>query len=257
MHAGTQCLENQARVAAALTLLLLLQRSPGGDLEDVTNTLSSASRALNVATSTDLAGDLATLLGGDRGLRGAAEHLDGSGVVTQVDLAANQDDGNAAAVVKGLCVPLLLDVLQGIRGVNREADEQHVRIGVRKRSESVEVLLTSSIPKGEGDVAAIDDDLRHVVLEHGRDVLGGELIASEDNEKRGLTGATVTDDHEFSAGTALVSHDKLLRGGVKSELLLRGQRATRESKKYFRKKLVAQVITKRSYFSDKVRSRGV
>jgi hypothetical protein len=45
-----------------------------------------------------------------------------------------------------------------------------MRVGVRERSKTVVILLTSSIPKGQLDVLAINLDIGDVVLEDGGDV---------------------------------------------------------------------------------------
>jgi hypothetical protein len=65
---------------------------------------------------------------------------------------------------------LLLDVIQRIRGVNRKADEDDMRVGVRQGTESVVVLLSGRIPESELDVLTVDFDVRDIVLEHGRHV---------------------------------------------------------------------------------------
>jgi hypothetical protein len=65
---------------------------------------------------------------------------------------------------------LLLNVIQGVGGVDREADEDHVRIGVRQRAETVVVLLTSRIPQRQLDVLAINLDIGDIVLEDSGDI---------------------------------------------------------------------------------------
>jgi len=42
--------------------------------------------------------------------------------------------------------PLLLYVIERIRGIDSEADKDNMRIGVRERSETVVILLASGIP---------------------------------------------------------------------------------------------------------------
>ena len=65
---------------------------------------------------------------------------------------------------------LLLDVVEGIGGVNSEADEDDVRVGVRQRAQTVVILLAGGIPEGELDVLAVDLDIGDVVLKDGGDV---------------------------------------------------------------------------------------
>ena len=65
---------------------------------------------------------------------------------------------------------LLLDVVEGVGRVDREADQDDVRVGVRKGSETVVVFLASRIPQGQLDVLAINLDIGDIVLEDGGDV---------------------------------------------------------------------------------------
>lgn len=63
---------------------------------------------------------------------------------------------------------LLLDVVEGIRRVDREANKDDVRVGVTERSETIIIFLAGGIPKRQLDVLAIHIDVGDVVLEHGR-----------------------------------------------------------------------------------------
>jgi hypothetical protein len=65
---------------------------------------------------------------------------------------------------------LLLHVVQGVRRVDGEADEDDVRVGIGERAEAVVVFLAGGIPQGQLDVLAVDLDIGDVVLEDGRDV---------------------------------------------------------------------------------------
>jgi hypothetical protein len=133
----------------------------------------------------------AYLLGGHRRLTGLAELLNGLLVETQILLAADQNLGDIRAEMMYLRAPLsrnsvsnmskacvvaraganlLADVVQRIGGVDSEADQDDVGIGVRKGPQAVVVLLTSRIPKRQLDVLAIDLDIGNVVLENGGDV---------------------------------------------------------------------------------------
>lgn len=62
---------------------------------------------------------------------------------------------------------LLLYVVERIRRVDGETDEDDVGVGVGKRSESVVVFLTRRIPQRQLDVLAIHLDICDVVLEDG------------------------------------------------------------------------------------------
>lgn len=65
---------------------------------------------------------------------------------------------------------LLLDVVERVRRVDSEADQDDVRVGVGQRAQPVVILLASGIPQGQLDVLAIDLDIRDIVLKDGRDV---------------------------------------------------------------------------------------
>lgn len=65
---------------------------------------------------------------------------------------------------------LLLDVIKGIRRIDREANQNDMGVRVGERTESVVVFLTRRIPKSEFNVLAINLDIRDVVLENSGDV---------------------------------------------------------------------------------------
>jgi len=65
---------------------------------------------------------------------------------------------------------LLTDVVQRIRRVDGEADQDDVRVRVGQRAQTVVVLLTGRIPQRKLDMLAIDLDIGDVVLEDGGNV---------------------------------------------------------------------------------------
>ncbi len=65
---------------------------------------------------------------------------------------------------------LFLDVVQRVGGVDGEADEDDMGVGVGERTKTVVVLLASGIPKGELNMLSVDLDIGNVVFENGRDV---------------------------------------------------------------------------------------
>lgn len=120
-------LQNQAPALAGFFGLVGLQQGrAGGSLEDLAHTLVGAGRALEVLVGTDLLADFLTLdytrlampmvfartggrtylLRGDRLLRGLGELLNSLGVVAQILLATNKDNGETLAEVKNLGNPL-------------------------------------------------------------------------------------------------------------------------------------------------------
>jgi len=65
---------------------------------------------------------------------------------------------------------LLKDVVQRIRRVDSEADQDDVRIRVRERSETVVIFLASRIPQGQLNVLVVNLDVGDIVLENGGDI---------------------------------------------------------------------------------------
>ena len=63
-----------------------------------------------------------------------------------------------------------MDVIEGIRRVDSEADEDDVRVWITEGPETIVIFLASGIPKGELNVLAIDFHVCDVVLEHCWDV---------------------------------------------------------------------------------------
>jgi hypothetical protein len=63
-----------------------------------------------------------------------------------------------------------LDVVERVWGVDGEADENDVGVGVGERTETIVVLLTSGIPQGEFNVLSINFYVGNVVLEDGWDI---------------------------------------------------------------------------------------
>lgn len=95
--------------------------------------------------------------------------------------------------------PLLENVVQRVRGVNGEADQDDVRVGVREGSETVIIFLASRIPQGQLDVLVVDLDVGDIVFEDGGDIDLRESALGEDNQQTGFTAGTVADDDELSA----------------------------------------------------------
>ena len=65
---------------------------------------------------------------------------------------------------------LLLNIVKGIWGVDREADQDDVGVWVGQWTKTIVILLTGGIPQGQLDVLAINLDVGDVVLEDGWNV---------------------------------------------------------------------------------------
>jgi len=137
---------DRALAEAPLRLCLLEKGSSCRVLEHLADTLVGLGRALEVLVGVDPLPESLTLFGGNGLLAGLAELLDGLGVVAQILLAANEDNWDVTAEVENLRVPLLGNVVERIGGVDGEADQDDVRVGVGQGTETVIILLTSRIP---------------------------------------------------------------------------------------------------------------
>lgn len=60
---------------------------------------------------------------------------------------------------------LRLDVVERGRADDREADQEHVRLGVRQWSESVVILLSSGIPQTQADGLTVHHHACRIVVE--------------------------------------------------------------------------------------------
>ena len=116
-------------------------------LKHLPDTLTRLGRALEVPDRTNLLCYSHTLLGANGALTSLSQLVDNLGVVTQVLLASNEDDGQVLAKVKHLGDPFFLNVVERVGRVDGKADEDDVRVGVRERSESVVVFLSGGIPE--------------------------------------------------------------------------------------------------------------
>ena len=57
------------------------------------------------------------------------------------------------------------DVVKGRRADDRETDEEHIRLGVGERSQSVVILLSSGIPQTQANWFAIHHNAGRVIVE--------------------------------------------------------------------------------------------
>lgn len=86
------------------------------------------------------------LLGSDWILTTLLQVLSGLWVVTEILLAANENDGKVGAEVIDLGYPLLLNIVERVGRVDGKANEDDVRVGIRQWTQSIVVFLASGIP---------------------------------------------------------------------------------------------------------------
>jgi hypothetical protein len=197
-------LQDHALLVAALSAAAREESSAGSVLKHLANTLVGLGRALEVLVGADLLTDLLTLFGRHGLLAGLAKLLDRLLVVSQILLAANENDGETLAEVKDLRNPLLLDVVKRVGGVDGEANQDDVGVGVGQGAETVVILLASRIPEGQLDVLAIDLDIGDVVLKDSGDVDLGESALGENNQQTSFTAGTIANDDKLATD---LSHD--------------------------------------------------
>jgi len=183
--------------------LLLVALAPGKEgstgrvLEHLPNTLASSGGALEILLSTNLLCDGHTLLRGHRPLVRLPQFIDHPRVASEILLAGDQDYRKAGAEVHNLRDPLLLNVVQRVRGVNGEADQDDMRVGVTERAETIVVLLSGRIPQGELNVLSINFDIGYVVLEHSGDINLWESSFREDDQQTSLSASTITNNDQL------------------------------------------------------------
>lgn len=104
-------------------------------------------------------------------------------VIAQIQLRADEDDGDAGGVVLDLGIPLCrlasllvdrgggrashlrLDVVERRRAHNGKANQEHVCLRIRQRPKTVIIFLAGSIPQSQAYGLAIDHNIRRVVVE--------------------------------------------------------------------------------------------
>jgi hypothetical protein len=173
-------------------------------LEDFPNSFVGLGRAFQVLLSTNLLADILSLLRGHRLLGGLVQLLDGLLVIPKIFLASNEDDGKALTEVQDLRNPLLLNIVERVRGVNGKTDQDNMGVGVGKRPETVVVFLASRIPQSQFNVLSVDFNIGDIVLENGRDIDLGEGSLGEDDKETRLSTGSVSNDDELASN---FSHD--------------------------------------------------
>jgi len=169
-----------------------VQDCPDSLIEDGLQSLLRESGTLQVFHCPDVTSHLHALSVLDRHHATVPKLLNGRWVFSQIKLGANQDDRRSRSMVRDFRVPLGPDVLITRGAHKREADEEHVSLGVGEWSKSVIILLSGSIPETERYGLAVDHNICRVVIEHGRDILAREGIRCVRDEKTCLPYGTIT-----------------------------------------------------------------
>lgn len=213
---ATVRLQDEAGLALLLALAPAEESGTSGILENLPNTLASSSRALEVLLGANLlcyrhtlctpqselhacsGAAITHLLGSHRSLVRLPQLIGHPWVASEILLAGDQDYRKARAEMHDLRNPLynyvsrqkswsrasyaylLLNVVQRVRGVNGEADQDDMGIGITEWAETVIVLLSGRIPQGKLNVLPIDFDIGHIVLEHSGNINLASSTSDED-----------------------------------------------------------------------------
>ncbi len=150
-------------------------------------------------------GDGAALLGGYGRQALGFEQVDAGFLVAEVGFQTAEDDGRCGAKVEDFGVPLgrvsgefgvengerrnylVHNVLERVRAVDGEADEEEVRFGVGEGPQPVVFFLAGCVPEGELDHLAGGGmgGVRDVVLEDSRYVFLKEVSVRSHDEMSG------------------------------------------------------------------------
>jgi hypothetical protein len=137
-------------------------------VKDGLEVVAGLGRALEVLDRLDLLGEVVGLIHIDGRLTLAAKLLQCGVIVTQICLGADQNLGHVRAEVHHLWVPLGADVLETDRVHNAEAHQEHIRVRIAKRTQSIVLLLTSCIPQTQFDGLITGCEVNDILREFKR-----------------------------------------------------------------------------------------
>jgi hypothetical protein len=92
--------------------------------------------------------------------------LNRAGVVAEVNLGADEEEGGLGAVMPDLGDPLLFHVLKRRRGHDRVADKEDVCLRVRQGAQAVIVLLSCRVKEAECVGLSTNHHRHRIVVKH-------------------------------------------------------------------------------------------
>lgn len=188
-------LQDQAFLALRFRSRSGIENSSDGFVEYALQIALCESRALEVLVCSNLLGHGECLFIRDGFHLSCTKGLRGRLVVSQIQLGADEDDGNVGCMVLDLRIPLGFHVVKGWRADDREANEKDVGLRVRQGSQSVVILLSGGIPQTQADGPTIHHHARRVIIEDRRYIFAGESICCVGDEKTCFADGTVTRYH--------------------------------------------------------------
>lgn len=118
-------------------------------VKDVLELVLREGRTLHVFHCAQLLGHTVSIFFANRLHLLAGKLLADSGIVAKIGLGAHDQAGDTGAVVVHLGEPLFAYVLKGGRRSDRKANEEDIRLRIRKRTKTIVILLTSSIKQSQ------------------------------------------------------------------------------------------------------------
>lgn len=121
---------------AACTLSLVdgQKSSPRGGFKDIVDAITRQTTAFEVFSRTNFLLHVLALFSADELLAALSHLLLGHRVLPQIFLQAHEYDGHTGAAFGGLIGPLVFNVFQRVRRVDRETNEDDMGLRVGKRS---------------------------------------------------------------------------------------------------------------------------
>ena len=155
---------------SGLSFLVCNQCGSSGGLENVVDTLTRQARALEVFPRADFIFHVFASFSAHKFKTLLSLLFLGYGVIAKILLQANEDDGHTGTPFTGFFSPFVLYVFQGIRGLNRKADEDDMGFGVSEGAQTFVVFLASCIPERKLHAFAINPTVCYIILEYGWDL---------------------------------------------------------------------------------------
>jgi len=154
---------------------------PDGFVKHALQIALCESRALEVLLSPDFLAHLKGLFVLNRGSSHLAHALLGCFIIAQIELGANENDGNARSMMLNFRGPLRrvnrnpdianqethlgLDIVKRCAADDGEADQEDVGLRVGQGSQTIIIFLTSSVPQSQTDGFTVYHDTGRIVVE--------------------------------------------------------------------------------------------
>lgn len=177
--------------ASPITFTGRQERCSSRRLKYIIHTLPGERRTFQIFASTDLGSHVSALFGRQKLLRSLPHLLDSHRILSKVLLQPNQQYRDVWTSFRRLLDPLLRssvgsvvaingetfeaylvsDILERVRDVDGETDENDVCLGVGQRAQSFVILLPSCVPQRQLHGSAVNSTVCNIVLEDGGNIM--------------------------------------------------------------------------------------